>query len=404
VRVAVRQARALIERVVAELDPAVLDTDLAVGLVDDFAALGRIVAAGEALAARRVASSTRWKHEGHRSPAHWLAAHTGTAVGSAATTLETVERLERLPQTDTAFRSGTLSTVQVSEIAAAASADPCSEGALLASARHDGLAGLKRECARVKAAACDDEIAREARIRASRSFRHWTDTEGAFCYAGRTTVTEGAELLACIEPHRERIFREARTHGRREPLDAYASDALLAALRAGRNGDAAGGPGPKALIHVRVDHAALVRGHTEAGEVCEIAGLGSIPVATARSLAGDALLKALAVDGVDVLKVAHVGRSIPARVRTALEERDGECVVPGCHVRANLEIDHFRVDFADGGPTEMWNLARECAFHHHHQRTHKGFVLDGSPGDWTWIHPDGTVQRECEPGDDRAPP
>jgi hypothetical protein len=98
-------------------------------------------------------------------------------------------------------------------------------------------------------------------------FRHWTDTEGAFCYAGRTTVAEGGELLACLEPHKERIFREARAHGRRESHEAYASDAVLAALRACRDRNESGSSVPRAVMHVRVDHGALVRGHTEPGEI-----------------------------------------------------------------------------------------------------------------------------------------
>ena len=71
---------------------------------------------------------------------------------------------------------------------------------------------------------------------------------------------------------------------------------------------------------VRVDHAAFVRGHTEVGEVCEIAGVGPIPVSVAQRLADDAFLKALIVDGTDVLAVSHLGEGVPARLRTALED------------------------------------------------------------------------------------
>ena len=41
-------------------------------------------------------------------------------------------------------------------------------------------------------------------------------------------------------------------------------------------------------MNVRVDHSAFLRGHTEAGEVCEIAGVGPIPVSVAQRLADDA--------------------------------------------------------------------------------------------------------------------
>lgn len=92
-----------------DLDPAVLDDGLAASLVAEFDRLERLAAAGKALAARRVADSNRWVSDGARSAAHWVADRTGVAVGSAVSTLETAERLDRLPGTDTAFRAGRLS-------------------------------------------------------------------------------------------------------------------------------------------------------------------------------------------------------------------------------------------------------------------------------------------------------
>jgi hypothetical protein len=141
------------------------------------------------------------------------------------------------------------------------------------------------------------------------------------------------------------------------------------------------------MVHVLVDHAALVRGQVAEGERCEIPGVGSIPVATARALSHDAIIKSLLVDGTDIKVVAHPGRTIPARLRTALEVRDPECVVPGCNVRHNLQIDHYKVDYADGGPASEANCARECPWHHH-LRTHCGYRLSGGPGAWVWETPD----------------
>ncbi len=146
------------------------------------------------------------------------------------------------------------------------------------------------------------------------------------------------------------------------------------------------GMGIGTMVHVRVDHASLVRGRTEPGEVCEIPGIGPIPVATARALADDAILKVLVTDGVDVLAVAHGGRTIPARLRSALEERDPVCCVPGCGIRRGLEVDH-RIPWAEGGPTTMANLARLCAWHHY-LKTHCGYRLAGRPGAWSWLPPE----------------
>jgi hypothetical protein len=140
------------------------------------------------------------------------------------------------------------------------------------------------------------------------------------------------------------------------------------------------------MVHVRVDRSALLRGHASGEEVCDIPGMGPIPVAAARRLASDAIFKALVTDGADVRAVAHLGRTIPARVRTALEARDPTCVVPGCDTRHGLEIDHL-IPVARGGPTSMDNLARLCTWHHY-LKSHHRYRLEGGPDNWTWTGPD----------------
>ena len=107
----------------------------------------------------------------------------------------------------------------------------------------------------------------------------------------------------------------------------------------------------------------------------------------ARAWAGDGILKAIVTKGADVHAVRHLGRTIPARIRTALEVRDPACVAPGCDIRKRLEIDHYRMAWADGGPTQLDNLARLCHWHHY-QKTHLGYRLSGGPGTWTWQTPD----------------
>ena len=94
-------------------------------------------------------------------------------------------------------------------------------------------------------------------------------------------------------------------------------------------------------------------------------------------------MKLLEMDGVDVQRVAHAGRTIPAALRTALEARDVTCAVPGCNKRRDLEIDHL-LPIADGGTTSLENLVRLCRWHHA-QKTHHGWRLEGPPGDRQWV-------------------
>jgi hypothetical protein len=128
--------------------------------------------------------------------------------------------------------------------------------------------------------------------------------------------------------------------------------------------------------------------------------VGPVPVAVARRLLDDAILKVLVTKGVEVTAVAHAGRTIPAHVRTALEVRDPVCVVPRCDRRKGLEIDHYRVAFAKGGESRMDNLARLCRYHHY-LKTHLGYRLSGGPGAWEWRMPSELDSTSAEA---RPPP
>ena len=169
-------------------------------------------------------------------------------------------------------------------------------------------------------------------------------------------------------------------------------DALAAMADASTGAVAAPSSSPHTTLTVRVDHRAFMSGALEPDEVCEIVGVGPIPVSTAQRLADDAFLKALLTDGVDVLSIAHLGRTIPAHLRSALDELFPECTIEGCHVNAHLEIDH-NSPIERGGLTELANLNKLCPYHHDekHRRDlrlvgdglHKRFVPAAE-----WIPPD----------------
>jgi hypothetical protein len=298
--------------------------------------------------------------------------------------LATARRLPELPLVEDALRSGALSEPQAKEVTAAAVCAPEKEADLLDAAKKDSLAGLQETCRKVRAASTDQEAAYR-RIHRNRSLRHWSDPDGTFRLDARLTPDAGARLITAVEEEANRFFEEARREDRFESNAAYQADALVALVTGDRQN------APSATVVVRVDHEAFVRGTTRDGETCEINGVGPIPVSVARRLSNDAFVKVLATEGTDIVKVSHMGRTIPARLRTAIEQRDPTCSVPGCTVRSRLEIDHV-IPFAEGGPTELANLARLCAVHHH-LKTNDGWVLGGPPGNRTW-----------DPGPIGAPP
>lgn len=378
----------------AALDAPRLTAERAVKLADLFSELEKIAAAGRTLTTGRVASTRAWRASGASSATAWVAQRAGTTLGEAAATLQTAALLDRLPTVREAFASGRLSDVQAAEISAAAAADPSSESELLSLAERESLPTLRERCRDVRAAVAGDEEATE-RIRRGRYLRHWTDREGGVRLQARLAPDDAAPLISVIETTAERLRAEARRSGSPEPGEAYAADALVSLVSGHR--------APRAVVHVHISQTALERGHTVAGETCRIDGIGPVSVAAARRLALGGTVKVLATDGVDVHRVAHVGRTIPTHVRTALEVRDPVCVVPGCNRRSGLEIDHL-LPFALGGETSLENLARLCRWHHA-QKTHHGWQLEGAPGDWIWTRGrggEGTGAR-ATPATSRGP-
>jgi hypothetical protein len=301
-------------------------------------------------------------------------------VGAAVATLQTARRLDELPATGEALRAGKLSEVQAREIARAATAG-C-ERRLLDAAGTCGVARLREQCHQANAAGSAERDRDEA-IRQSRYLRHWSGADGAFRLDLRTTAEAGATITAALAPLHQRLVREARAAGRADSEDALAADALVAlAMTAGHG---SGSSGPRAMVHVRVDADVLIRGYADGNETCEVPGVGPLSGASARALTQDAIVKAVITRGVDVVGVAHLGRTVTAAQRTALEERDATCVVQGCGVRHELEIDHV-----DGWvvthTTTLARLARLCRWHHY-LKTHCGYLLDGRPGQRRWLPP-----------------
>ena len=371
-----------LETVTRELDPWLLDGNDAAALLETFARGERICAAAKSLLARRVEETKVWRAGGHRSAAHWFAATTGETVGTAARSLETARALEHLPETDAAFRAGALSETQTAEIASAADADQSAEAALLETASQTSVKGLRDRCRQVRAGAETDDKAWARRLHVERKAHEWTDPDGAYCVSARMAPDAGARFSAAWKAHTDRIFRDARRAGRREHRAAYAADALVAL--------ASEGPCKPVQVSAVLDSAALPRGHTEPGERCEISGVPA-PVTTVRALLDDAVVSILLRDGDEITAVSSPKRTIPAKLRRALEARYPVCAVKGCANDQFLEIDHI-VPIEDHGPTEIANLWRLCS-HHHAIKTYGGWRVVGKNGD-----------RDLVPPDDSRPP
>ena len=386
--------RAELSRYAAGFDAATLSCSRAESAVQEAAAIERIAGVIKAKAAARAATARSWKGAGERSAASHLARQTGSTVGQAAGAIATAKRLGNLPILDAAARSGELSAAQTAAIADAATADPSAEARLVATAKHGSLAELRVECARTKAAACPDLEARRRQIHDRRSLRDWTDGEGTWHLHMRDNPEVGAQLTAALAPLRDRLFERARADRRREPLEAYAADALVEAVCRDAHADAERrtslAPSSRAGVKVivRVDLPALLRGHPIEGETCEIAGVGPVAVSAIRDLldTADPFLAAVVTSGEAVVGVAHLRRRPTAVQQTALQWLYPTCAAEGCSTTAGLEIDH-RVDWARSHLTVFDLLDRLCA-HHHDLKSREGWALMEGRGKRAFVPPD----------------
>jgi len=372
-----------LEQISRQLNPVALDGRQAAAVFDDAARAVRLCTAIKSRLARRVEETKVWRERGHRSAAHWVAEATGETVGAASRTLETARALDSLPETDAAFRAGLLSEVQAAEVAGAAAAEPHAEAELLEAAGSTSVKGLRDRCRQVRAGAEADDQAWARRLHVERRAHEWTDPGGAYRLEARLAPDAGARFSSAWKAHTDRIFRDARRAGRREPRAAYAADALVAL--------ASEGPSKPVEVRVTVDSSALARGHTKSGERCDITGVGPVPVTTARALLDDAAVAVITRDGDDVTAVSSPKRTIPTKLRRALEARYPTCAVSTCANDQFLEIDHV-VPLEEHGRTEIDNLWRLCS-HHHRLKTYEGWKVVGRNG-----------TRDLAPPDDPDPP
>lgn len=379
----VRQATALLEAASKAVgDVAVQD---AVVLAQAFAHAEKVAMAATRRAVLRAGDEGARKHGGERDMAGLTARLTGTTLARAKQGLKSAERAASLTCVGKAYAAGSLSFDQAAVVTDAAAKVPGVATELVQEAERSSLAGLRAAAAARVAAMRGEEAAleRERSLVARRFCRVGALPEGGVRLEALLPTEEGAAVAKALEHATDRCWRQSWARGRHLSMDQARADALVELCTG--SGTLAREPGLPELV-VTVDAAALVRGETHDGEICEIDGVGPVPVATARGLLGEALLTLCVTDGADVRTVTSTTRVVPTRVRKALELRDTACVVPGCGQRSHLEIDHWRIDFSRGGLTALDNLCRLCG-PHHRLKTRTGWRLEGGPGRWRWLSP-----------------
>lgn len=398
--------------------------------------VGRIKASASALElfAARAAEARTWKEAGYRSAADQLARHMGTTPGVAREVLDTGRRLLSQPDIAQSALQGELSPQQAALVSSGAEADPSRRRELLERARDTSITELQDEVTRLRASSIDAERRRQA-IRARRSFRSWTDTEGGWQARILGNPEDGARIRYVLETIRRRLMAKGKDQEeKRESLDALAFDSLLilARVATGAHGEltlgdlrelglfpdieSLAGPaaedpatapqssdvppgrhrrgrkrrkvsGIKVEMQVRVDFDTVLRGAPVDGELCEIVGFGPVAVSTIEDLLANdnVFLSAVLTRGHQVVGVKRFGRAPTAEQKSALTFFYPTCAVKGCVAKVGLQSDH-REDWSKTHFTVFDLMDRLCV-HHHRLKTNDDWALVAGRGKREFVPP-----------------
>jgi hypothetical protein len=317
-----------------------------------------------------------WADDGATSMAAWLVARLGVSYGTATAWCETADRLRWLPLLAGAFEEGRLSWDQVR--AAAEVARVGTEAAVLAEALGSSAGQLERAARRRR-----ESSGRGAE--AVRSVRWWWERRGVqWRLSGHLPAEEGAVVARALAAIADAAPRRPET-GLYDPYAVRAADALVELAEAQL---AATEPAPPTLV-VHVDAEALATGEGSA----EMENGPALPAEAARRLACDARLETVA-EGSDgsTVGIGRAARTIPPWLGRQVRHRDQGCRFPGCERTRWVHLHHL-VHWADGGSTDLDNLATLCG--HHHRLVHEGgWQLAGHPGrHLTFLLPNGQPFR-----------
>ena len=209
--------------------------------------------------------------------------------------------------------------------------------------------------------------------------------------AARPKTGRGSE---CDRADRRRDLQRRPQNDKQEPRNAYAFDALIASSPDPGGTEKPTKAKPRFNALLRLDYDGLVRGDVEGEEICEIAGLGPIPVRVARDLLGEAILKLVITKGVDVINVTHLGRQATAAQRVALWWRYPSAPAKGARPVA-VQIDH-RGDWAKTHHTRYDDLDRLCEADHD-LKTRHGWALIAGTGRRPMVPPDDPRHPKNKP-------
>ena len=292
------------------------------------------------------------------SPAQWLTYAAGVTRSRANLIIEVAEKRHLYPTIIGRFDAGELSLEQVVELLKAPpSADAHLEDWGLVATPSRIRRSIKIRYGAESSSAEEpgsDESGDAGSSRAGGADRlsvgvtddHRWQIRGEFDLATGTMMN--AALLTAREELWGRGQREiSQADCLREIFDRYV-DGIESPLRRDRN---------KVWLHI----------DASTGEATDANGV-RMPDSVRDRVCCDGIIQPVwEQDGVPI-SVGRAQHIVPERTRRVVTLRDQGCRVPGCDCNRVIEIHHI-IHWADGGPTDTWNLVALCPKHHrmHHE-------------------------------------
>lgn len=343
---------------------------------------------------------TEW--QGCVSPIQWFRLECGMTASAAWKAICVGDQAAAIPDSLDAVAEGKVGFAHLAVLAGTAQAlrqTPAEAAAfdeqpLLAQALAHPLARFRDDCAQVRhahdaaaflTAQSQDLEYRSLEVRTGEE--HTGFVNGWFDTVGWATIRTALDPLA----------RRTGSDDLRSRNHRYA-DALVELAEHSLNGGlvpSVGGQRP----HLQVTTTLETLAGTPGAAAGMLEGAGPIAGATVQRVACDANITRVVL-GQDsaVLDTGRTHRLPGLATRRALRARDGGCAWPGCDRTVSWTAAHHLVHWAQGGDTELSNLALLC--HHHHHRVHEGGwqLARGDDGHMLAIAPVATV-----PAHARAP-
>ena len=375
-----------------------------------------------------------WAIAGVRSPEHWLTMRAGLSPFHAHQIVAVARRCGELPSVMGEFASGQLSLDQVAVVARHAPAHV--EASVAELAIHASVPQLRRALSRYsfdppaenghaqqntthdptadntppEDTAPEDTapgdtgtgdpptwngfalVQDRGSAPAELSMSH--DQWGRFTLRFSAPADLGALVEAALKEAKDALFRTGRPKVTSADAMVEIAERSLGAVESINRRDAF-----RAYVHLDTDGGWLT-------------GRPRLPKHLTDKLTCDGILQPVWHTQGAPVNVGRAQRIVPTRTRRLIEDRDRGCRFPGCPSTAHVECHHL-IHWLDGGPTDTFNLACMCPFHHdaHHigDFTVKGDADDPSGLTFTTrsgfpIHPGPTFTTPTYPPDSPRPP